>query len=159
MPSLSRFLERCDEIGQGAVVDSASALCCRDCETDRQVALAHTRWSKQDHILSSLDEAQRVQTLDLLAFDAGLEAEVEVGQHLDGWKPGRAHRSDEAAIIPERDLRSQELLDCIARCDFAAVDSGEYVIVNDRLKFPTFDRVKLPTAGACSVLLSMLLSV
>ena len=34
-----------------------------------------------------------------------------------------------------------------------------FLIVNDRLKFPTFDRVKLPTTGACSVLLSMLLSV
>gem|GEM_PF-3217260 len=27
--------------------------------------------------------------------------------------------------------------------------------VNDRLKFPTFDLLKFPTAGACSVLLSV----
>ena len=42
-------------------------------DRDRQVRLADPRWPQEDHILPSLDEAELVQALDLLALDARLE--------------------------------------------------------------------------------------
>jgi hypothetical protein len=48
------------------------------------VALAHAGRAEEDDVLLALDEAQFVQAIDLLAADARLEAEVEVGELLDG---------------------------------------------------------------------------
>ena len=59
------------------VIDAPAALRRGDGETDRQVRLADARWSEADHILPTLDEAELVQTFDLLATHRGLERKIE----------------------------------------------------------------------------------
>ena len=56
------FLERGDEVGEGPVVDPASALRCSDRKADRQVCLADTGWAEEDHVLLTLQEAELVET-------------------------------------------------------------------------------------------------
>src|SRR5690606_40452860 len=72
------FLEACDQVGQGAVVDAAAVLGGGDGETDRQVGLADTRRTEKHDVLSALDEAERRERFDLLPLQRRLEAEVEV---------------------------------------------------------------------------------
>ena len=45
--------------------------------------LADARRAEEDHVLLTLQEAELVETVDLLALDRGLEAEVEVVEGLD----------------------------------------------------------------------------
>ncbi len=90
--ALLRVLQRRDQVGERRVVDAAPALGCGDGETDGEVGLPDARGPEEDHILSPLDEAQRKETLQLVALDARLEAEVEVGQGLHGREPGRPGR-------------------------------------------------------------------
>ena len=77
------FFERRDEVGQSAVVDSASALSRGDGEADREMRLADARRAEKDDVLLTLQEAELVEAVDLLALDRGLEAEVEVVEGLD----------------------------------------------------------------------------
>src|SRR2546422_137591 len=67
-----------------------------------------------------LDEAQRMETLQLVALDARLEAEVEVGQGLHGREPGGAHGGLEPALIAERDVAPQERAHRLAGGELAA---------------------------------------
>ena len=105
------FFERGDEIGQSAVVDSAPALRRRNGKADRQMRLADARRAEEDDVLLTLQEAELVERVDLLALDRGLEAEVEVVEGLDGREPARAHGSLKAPIIAQHDLSTEELLD------------------------------------------------
>ena len=73
--------------------------------------LADARRAEEDHVLLTLQEAELVERVDLLALDRGLEAEVEVVEGLDGREPARAHRSLKAAVVAQRDLGTEELLD------------------------------------------------
>jgi hypothetical protein len=41
---------------------------------------AHAGRTEEDHILPALQEAQRVQTLELLALERGLKAEIKIGE-------------------------------------------------------------------------------
>lgn len=50
------FLEAHDEIGEGAIVDTASALGRGDRQADGQVCLAHTGGVEEDDILLAFDE-------------------------------------------------------------------------------------------------------
>src|SRR5215207_7256366 len=67
---LLRLLERRDQVGERAVVDASSALRRgdgeTDGETDGEVALAHVGRPQEDHVLVALEEAERVEALDLL---------------------------------------------------------------------------------------------
>ena len=72
------LFERGDEIGQGTVVDPASALGGSDGEADREMRLTDTWRAEEDDVLLALQEAELVERVDLLALDGGLEAEVEV---------------------------------------------------------------------------------
>ena len=96
-----RFLERRDQIGEGAVVDASAALGGRDREADREMGLADTRRTEEHDVLVPLDEAELVQALDLLAVHRGLEGEVEVGERLDGRQP-----AERIAACRRRLLRS-----------------------------------------------------
>ena len=69
------FFERGDEVGQSAVVDSAPALSRGNGEADREMRLADARRAEEDHVLLTLQEAELVERVDLLALDRGLEAE------------------------------------------------------------------------------------
>src|SRR6266566_4680272 len=102
------FLERRDEIGEGAVVDAAATLGGGDREADREVGLPHTGRPEEDDVFFALDEAERVQAVELLAFDRRLEAEVEVGERLHGRQTRGAHGGGEPAGIAQRDLRPGE---------------------------------------------------
>ena len=79
----SGFLERCDELGEGAVVNPAAVLRRRDGETDREMGLSDTGRSQQDDVLLALDEAELVEILDLFTLDGRLEREVELIERLD----------------------------------------------------------------------------
>ena len=46
--------------------------------------LADARRAEEDHVLLTLQEAELVERVDLLALDRGLEAEVEVVERLHG---------------------------------------------------------------------------
>ena len=74
--TLDEFLERCDELGEGAVVNPAAVLRRRDGETDREMGLSDTGRSQQDDVLLALDEAELVEILDLFTLDGRLEREV-----------------------------------------------------------------------------------
>lgn len=56
-PGLLRFLERRDEVGEGAVVHAPATLRRGARETDREMTLADARWAEEDDILVALDEA------------------------------------------------------------------------------------------------------
>jgi hypothetical protein len=60
-----------------AVVDPSPALR-RDGEADREVRSADPGRPVQNHVLATFDEAELVQTLDLLAAQRGLKDEVQV---------------------------------------------------------------------------------
>ena len=105
------LLERGDEVGERAVVDPAPALGGLDGEADREMGLTDTGWAEEDHVLLVLQEAELVQGVDLLALDGGLEAEVEVGEQLDGREPRRTHRGLESSVVAQRDLSPEQLFD------------------------------------------------
>jgi hypothetical protein len=66
-----------NQIGERAVVHAPAALRGRDGETNGQVCFADTGRPEKDHILSALDKAEFMQTLDLLAAQRRLEREVK----------------------------------------------------------------------------------
>ncbi len=121
-------LERRDEVGEGGVVDAAAAFGRGDGEADRQVGLPDAGGSEEHHILPALDEAQRMETLQLVPPDARLEAEVEVGQGLHGGEPGGAHGGLQSALIAERDVAPEERTHRFAGGELAAVGAAQDVV-------------------------------
>ena len=89
----SGFLERCDELGEGAVVNPAAVLRRRDGETDREMGLSDTGRSQQDDVLLALDEAELVEILDLFTLDGRLEREVELIERLDDGQAPQRNRN------------------------------------------------------------------
>ena len=123
-----RFFQRVQEIGERREVDAPPMLGCRDRETQREVRLPDARRSKQHHILLALDEAERVETLDLLAFDAGLKAEVEIGERLHDRQTCGAHRGLQPASIPELDVCAEELFDRIGGAHLPGITTAQNVV-------------------------------
>src|SRR6266568_8993928 len=119
------FFERGDEVGEGAVVDPAPALGTRDREADRQVRLADARRPEEDHVFLALNEAERVEAVDLLALERGLEGEVEVDERLHGGEARGAHRGHKTSLIAETDLRPEHRGDGLGRSEPAPIDVGE----------------------------------
>ncbi len=64
-----RVFERVQQIGERREVDAPAALRRGDRETEREVRFADAGRPEEDDILLPLDEAERVQALDLLAFE------------------------------------------------------------------------------------------
>lgn len=58
--------ERRDQVGERPVVEASATLRRGDGETDREMGLPNARWPEEDDILLPLDEAERVQAVDLL---------------------------------------------------------------------------------------------
>ena len=75
-----------------------------DRQADGQVRPADARRAEQDHVLGALDEAELLLALDLLALDARLEGEVELGQGLHRRQPGGTHRGLQAAVVAQHTL-------------------------------------------------------
>ena len=94
-----RFFERRDQVRERTVVDAATALRGGDREADRQVRLADARRPEEDDILAALDEAELVQTFDLLATERRLKRKVEVAELLDGGQTAGAHRGLQAPVV------------------------------------------------------------
>ena len=107
MARLLGLFERRDQVSERALVDASATLRCRDGEADREMCFPDARWARENHILLALDEAERVEAVDLLAFDRRLKREVEVGECLRRWQARRAHRGLEPPIIAQRDLRAK----------------------------------------------------
>src|SRR5690606_1262435 len=115
--------ERADQVGEGAVVDAASALCGSDRKADREMRFPDARRAEKDHILLPLHEAELVQAFDLLAANRRLEREVEIAEHLHGGQPARAHCRLEPAVIPPLGLCCQHRLDRFWCRECAALDA------------------------------------
>ena len=83
----------------------------RNRETQREVCLADARRPEQHDILFALEKPERVQTLDLLPFDARLKAEIEIRERLDRREARGSHRGLQASRVAQLDVRAEELLD------------------------------------------------
>ena len=81
-PRGSRFLQRGDQVRQGAVVYAAATLGGSDCQPDCQMGFADPWGAQQHHVLFALQEAELCQAVDLLPLDRRLEGEVELFQGL-----------------------------------------------------------------------------
>src|SRR5579863_2954200 len=103
----SGLLERLDEVDQSAVVNATSRLCGGDRQGECQMGFAYAWWSEEDHVLAALDEAQFVQTLDLVTLDRGLEGKVELLESLDGRQPRGSHGGLQPSVVAQRDLRTE----------------------------------------------------
>ena len=104
-------------------VSTVDAFSCRALMAYGQVSLPHAWRPEQDHVLPSVQEAELVQALDLLALDTGLEGEIELIERLHSRQPRGAHGGLETAVVAQHDLGVQELLDGLGRRDRAAVGS------------------------------------
>ena len=69
-----------------------------------------------------------MQALDLLAFDAGLEGKIELGQRLHGGQARGAHGGLQAAVVAQHDLGLQQLLDGLAGGGAAVVGLREDIV-------------------------------
>jgi len=67
--------------------------------------------AEEDDILSPLDEAELVQAFDRFTTQRGLEREVEVAELCDHRQPAGSHRGLQAPVIPQLNLRREQLLD------------------------------------------------
>jgi len=100
----------------------------RNGETQREVRFPHPRRPEEDDILVALEEAQRMQTLNLLALHAWLKTEIKVGERFDDWQAGGAHRGLQAACVAQLDVRPQQLLNRVPGTHLARVTAPEDVI-------------------------------
>ena len=125
---LLRVFQGLNQIGERAIVDAPSTLRGSDGERDREMRLAHARWPEQDDILAALDEAERVQTFDLLAFDTRLKREIKIGERLRHGQARRAHRRFQPAIIAQRNLRAEQHFERRRRLELPAIERAENVI-------------------------------
>ena len=91
--------ERLDQARQRPVVNPTSGLGGSHREADGDVRFPHAGRTEQDHVLGAVHEAELMQALDLLALDAGLEGEVELGERLHRRQPGGSHRSLQAPVV------------------------------------------------------------
>ena len=105
------FLERRDEVDERSVVHPPATLGRSDSEADGEVCLPDAGWPEEHHVLLTLQEPEFMKAIDLFALDGRLEREVEVFQSFDNGKPRRPHGSLEPAVVTERDLSSEEVLD------------------------------------------------
>jgi len=120
-----RLFERGDQVSQRAVVDAPASLRCGDRKTDRQMRLTDSGRAEEDDILAALHEAELVEALHLLAAQRGLNGEIEVVELLHHGQPARAHRGLEPSVIPQLNLRGEQLLDRLRRGQRAAIDALE----------------------------------
>ena len=90
LPAVFRFGEGVDQPRERAVIDAPAGLGRGDRQAYGQVRFADPGRAEQDHVLASIDEAELVQALDLLALDAGLEGRSRTGR---GSSPSAAWRS------------------------------------------------------------------
>src|SRR6185437_15358662 len=116
------FLQRGDQVDQGAVVDAATALRSRNRQADGQVRLADARRTEQYHVLLAIDEVELAQAFDLFALDRRLERELKGLQCLDHRQPRGAHRGLQPSVIAQSDLRRQKPADRVRGGDATAVD-------------------------------------
>jgi hypothetical protein len=84
--------------------------------------------SEEDHVLPALQEPEIVERVELLTLDRRLEGEVEVGDHLHGRQPARAHRRLQPAVVTQADLSTEQGLDGLGRRELTPVDLGEDLV-------------------------------
>ena len=123
-----RLFQRRNEIGERPVVDPPTALRGGDRETDGEVGFPDARWPEENDILASLDEAERVQAIDLLALDRRLKGEIEFGKRLGCRESRRAHRRLESAVVAQRDLGTEQCLDRRGRLHGPTINPAQNVV-------------------------------
>lgn len=122
------LFEGMQQIGKRREVHAAAMFRGRDGQTEREMGFADPRRSEQHDILFALDEAERVQTLELLALHARLEGEVEIRERLHHRQARRAHRRLQAARIAQLNVGPEELFDRVGRAHLAGVTAAEDVV-------------------------------
>lgn len=80
-------------------VHSSPTFCGGHRETEGEVGLTDTVWSKHHYVFLAFKESQSVQAFYLVPLHAGLEAAVEVGERLHSGKSGRAYRGLETRAL------------------------------------------------------------
>ena len=76
-------------------------------------------------LLATLDKPS---SCSLLTTQRGLKGEIKVGERLDGWKPGGAHRGLQPALIAQPNMAAQQLADRLPSGELAAVGAAQTVI-------------------------------
>ena len=102
------FLQRGDQVGEGGIVDPATAFDRGDGQTQGEMGFPDPRRAQQDDVLMAIEKASRMETLEWLPFDRRLKGEVEVGQGLDRREPGGAHRGLQPAAVTQADLSVEQ---------------------------------------------------
>ena len=74
------------------------------------MCLADSGWPEQDDVLLAFEEAELVQTLDLLAMDRRLKREVKLLERLDRRQSRRAHRRLHTTVVAQSDLSVEQLM-------------------------------------------------
>jgi len=87
--------------------------------------LPHVGRAEKDHIPATFDEAEFVQAFDLLAPQRRLKGEIEIVELLHHRQAAGSHRGLQTAVIPQLNLRGQQLLDGLGRGQRAAIDAVE----------------------------------
>jgi hypothetical protein len=118
-----RLFQGRDQIGEGAVIHAPAALRGCDGETDREMRFADAWRAEENDILSALDEAELMQTFDLLAPQRRLKGEIKVPELFDDGQATGTHRGLQPPIVAELRLRGEQLLDRLRGCQRAAVDA------------------------------------
>src|SRR5689334_1231794 len=89
------------------------------------MGLAHTWWAQEDDVFPPLDEAELVETLELLLPERRLEGEIELGEPLDRGQPTGAHRGLQASVVAQLNLRAEQLLDRFGSGERRTIDTVE----------------------------------
>jgi hypothetical protein len=89
------------------------------------VRFPDARRPEDDHILPTLDEAEFIQTFDLLPAHGGLKGEIEVAELFHDGQPAGAHRGLQPPVIAQLNLRRQQLLDRFRGGERPAIDALE----------------------------------
>lgn len=103
------ILQRVEEICERRKVDPTSLLGGPHGERQREVRPAHTGRPEELDVLLAVEEAARVQALELLALDRRLEREVEVGERREDGEARGPHRSLEPPGVAQVDVGAKGL--------------------------------------------------
>jgi hypothetical protein len=92
------------------------------------MGLPDTGRAQEDHVFLALEEAELMETLDLLSLDRRLKGEIELVHGLDRRQARGAHGGLQPPIVAQRDLRVEQRVDRGRTRQLAAVNAREYLV-------------------------------
>jgi hypothetical protein len=119
------FCKRGDEVSQGREHDAAPGLHGFDGQRRRKVALAGAGRPEKVHPFGAINELEFRQRQDAVAIQRGLEGEVEALQGFDGRQARHHQRRLHAAVLAQRELLDQDLVEGADGVDLALLHAPE----------------------------------